>query len=63
MVLTVRRTILMLFESARAKGIDVLIADTAGRLQNKANLVWKSWKKLNVRMQDWCNRTHEIAGL
>lgn len=29
------------FESARAKGVDVLIADTAGRLHNKSNL-WKS---------------------
>ena len=27
------------FESARAKGIDVLIADTAGRLHNKSNLM------------------------
>ncbi len=26
-------------ESARARGVDVLIADTAGRLQNKANLM------------------------
>lgn len=35
------------FESARAKGIDVLIADTAGRLQNKSHLM-EELKKLNV---------------
>ena len=35
------------FESARAKGIDVLIADTAGRLHNKSNLM-EELKKLNV---------------
>lgn len=38
------------FESARAKGIDVLIADTAGRLHNKSNLM-EELKKVKRVMQ------------
>ncbi len=38
------------FESARAKGIDVLIADTAGRLHTKSNLM-EELKKIKRVMQ------------
>jgi fused signal recognition particle receptor len=36
------------FESARAKGVDVLLADTAGRLQNKAGLMRELEKVVRV---------------
>ena len=36
------------FESARARGIDVLLADTAGRLQNKAGLMDELAKVVRV---------------
>lgn len=36
------------FESARAKGVDVLLADTAGRLQNKAGLMRELEKIVRV---------------
>ncbi len=41
------------FESARARGIDVLLADTAGRLQNKSGLMQELAKVVRVaRRQD-----------
>ena len=36
------------FESAKARGVDVLIADTAGRLQNKAHLMEELKKIVRV---------------
>ena len=30
---------MMLFDAAKKRGVDVLICDTAGRLQNKVNLM------------------------
>ena len=42
--------------SAKAKGADVLIADTAGRLQNKANLMQELEKIVRVM-----NRIDESA--
>ena len=36
------------FEAARARGIDVLLADTAGRLQNKAHLMQELQKVVRV---------------
>jgi fused signal recognition particle receptor len=36
------------FESARARGIDVLLADTAGRLQNKSGLMEELAKVVRV---------------
>ena len=36
------------FESARARGIDVVLADTAGRLQNKAGLMQELAKVVRV---------------
>ena len=48
------------FESARAKGIDVLIADTAGRLQNKANLMEELKKVKRVMQKIDATAPHEI---
>ena len=45
------------FESARAKGIDVLIADTAGRLHNKSNLM-EELKKLSVLCRKLMRQLH-----
>jgi fused signal recognition particle receptor len=36
------------FEAARARGVDVLLADTAGRLQNKAHLMQELQKVVRV---------------
>ncbi|PRD22770.1 UNVERIFIED_CONTAM: ftsY [Trichonephila clavipes] len=48
------------FESARAKGIDVLIADTAGRLQNKSNLMEELKKVKRVMQKIDATAPHEI---
>lgn len=48
------------FESARAKGIDVLIADTAGRLQNKAHLMEELKKVKRVMQKIDATAPHEI---
>ena len=48
------------FNSARAKGIDVLIADTAGRLQNKANLMEELSKIVRVMKKLDADAPHEV---
>ncbi len=48
------------FESARAKGIDVLIADTAGRLQNKSNLMEELKKMVRVIRKQIPEAPHQI---
>lgn len=48
------------FESARAKGIDVLIADTAGRLHNKSNLMEELSKVKRVMQKIDATAPHEI---
>ena len=48
------------FESARAKGIDVLSADTAGRLQNKSNLMEELKKVKRVMQKIDATAPHEI---
>ncbi len=48
------------FESARAKGIDVLIADTAGRLHNKSNLMEELKKVKRVMQKIDGTAPHEI---
>ncbi|TCM64482.1 signal recognition particle-docking protein FtsY [Acinetobacter calcoaceticus] len=48
------------FESARAKGIDVLIADTAGRLHNKSNLMEELKKVKRVMQKIDATAPHEI---
>ena len=47
-------------ESAKAKGIDVVIADTAGRLQNKANLMNELSKVVRVMKKLDVNAPHEV---
>jgi fused signal recognition particle receptor len=47
-------------ESAKAKGIDVVIADTAGRLQNKANLMEELKKIVRVMKKVDPTAPHEI---
>lgn len=47
-------------ESAKAKGIDVVIADTAGRLQNKANLMEELRKIVRVMKKVDPTAPHEI---
>ena len=46
--------------SAKAKGADVLIADTAGRLQNKDNLIEELKKVVRVMKKINPNAPHEI---
>ena len=48
------------FESARAKGIDVLIADTAGRLHTKSNLREELKKVKRVMQKIDATAPHEI---
>lgn len=48
------------FESARAKGIDVLIADTAGRLHNKSNLMQELTKVKRVMQKIDATAPHEV---
>ncbi len=48
------------FESARAKGIDVLIADTAGRLHTKSNLMEELKKVKRVMQKIDATAPHEI---
>lgn len=48
------------FESARAKGIDVLIADTAGRLHNKGHLMEELKKVKRVMQKIDATAPHEI---
>lgn len=47
-------------ESARARGIDVVIADTAGRLQNKANLMEELKKACRVIAKLDPSAPHEV---
>ncbi len=47
-------------ESAKAKGIDIVIADTAGRLQNKANLMNELAKVVRVMKKLDENAPHEV---
>jgi len=47
-------------ESARAKGVDVLIADTAGRLQNKENLMNELQKVVRVMKKLDESAPHEV---
>ncbi|GLR72368.1 signal recognition particle-docking protein FtsY [Agaribacter marinus] len=46
--------------SAKAKNIDVLIADTAGRLQNKDNLIEELKKVVRVMKKQMPDAPHEI---
>ena len=48
------------FSSAKAKGVDVLIADTAGRLQNKANLMDELRKIVRVIQKIDPAAPHEV---
>ncbi|MCW4630153.1 MULTISPECIES: signal recognition particle-docking protein FtsY [Marinomonas] len=47
-------------ESAKAKGIDIVIADTAGRLQNKANLMNELSKVVRVMKKLDAKAPHEV---
>ncbi len=47
-------------ESAKAKDVDILIADTAGRLQNKAHLMDELKKVVRVMQKIDPNAPHEI---
>ena len=47
-------------ESAKARGVDVVIADTAGRLQNKANLMSELEKVVRVMKKLDVNAPHEV---
>jgi len=47
-------------ESAKAKGIDVVIADTAGRLQNKTNLMNELSKVVRVMKKLDVHAPHEV---
>ncbi|TYL49197.1 signal recognition particle-docking protein FtsY [Marinomonas sp. IMCC 4694] len=47
-------------ESAKAKGVDVVIADTAGRLQNKANLMNELSKVVRVMKKLDVSAPHEV---
>ncbi|MFM2485474.1 signal recognition particle-docking protein FtsY [Celerinatantimonas yamalensis] len=48
------------YSAAKARGIDVLIADTAGRLQNKANLMEELKKVVRVMRKIDARAPHEI---
>ena len=47
-------------QSAKAKGIDVVIADTAGRLQNKSHLMDELSKIVRVMQKIDVNAPHEV---
>lgn len=47
-------------ESAKAKGVDIVIADTAGRLQNKANLMNELSKVVRVMKKLDVDAPHEV---
>ncbi|WP_420808383.1 signal recognition particle-docking protein FtsY [Aliidiomarina sanyensis] len=47
-------------QAAKARGVDVLIADTAGRLQNKANLMEELKKIVRVMKKQDPNMPHEV---
>ncbi|TKB55049.1 signal recognition particle-docking protein FtsY [Ferrimonas aestuarii] len=47
-------------QSAKARGVDVLIADTAGRLQNKAHLMDELIKIVRVMKKLDVNAPHEV---
>ena len=47
-------------ESARSKGIDIVIADTAGRLQNKDNLMSELEKVVRVMRKLDASAPHEV---
>lgn len=47
-------------QSAKAKGVDVVIADTAGRLQNKANLMEELEKVVRVIKKVIPSAPHEV---
>ncbi|WP_068763951.1 signal recognition particle-docking protein FtsY, partial [Oleiphilus sp. HI0066] len=47
-------------ESAKSKGIDVIIADTAGRLQNKDNLMSELEKVVRVMKKVDAQAPHEV---
>lgn len=47
-------------ESAKAKGVDIVIADTAGRLQNKANLMNELSKVVRVMKKLDVHAPHEV---
>lgn len=47
-------------ESAKAKGVDIVIADTAGRLQNKENLMNELSKVVRVMKKIDENAPHEV---
>ncbi|OUS23917.1 signal recognition particle-docking protein FtsY [Thalassotalea sp. 42_200_T64] len=46
--------------SAKSKGVDILIADTAGRLQNKAHLMEELKKVVRVMKKIDANAPHEV---
>lgn len=46
--------------AAKARGVDVVIADTAGRLQNKANLMDELSKIVRVIKKSDANAPHEV---
>ena len=48
------------FESARAKGVDVLIADTAGRLHNKSHLMQELTKVKRVMQKVVEDAPHDV---
>jgi len=48
------------FESAKARGVDVLLADTAGRLQNKSGLMQELAKVVRVARRLDPDAPHEI---
>ncbi len=47
-------------EAAKARGVDVVIADTAGRLQNKSNLMEELRKIVRVMKKIDDSAPHEI---
>jgi fused signal recognition particle receptor len=47
-------------ESAKSKGIDIVIADTAGRLQNKDNLMGELEKVVRVMQKIDASAPHEV---
>jgi len=47
-------------ESAKSKGVDILIADTAGRLQNKDNLMAELEKVVRVMQKIDATAPHEV---
>ncbi|MDF3123749.1 signal recognition particle-docking protein FtsY [Rheinheimera sp. 1928-s] len=48
------------YQAAKARGVDVLIADTAGRLQNKAHLMEELKKIVRVMKKIDVNAPHEV---